>query len=160
MKPLFIVTVASLACVFSTAVAATPAKFISVNAPNAQKLVSSVAATHPEAKLLCLHADVPSAKVNAIIGSNDLARLGKVSSPHDLEVIGKPALVTERADKKGVYEMKLPVNDRDGRVVGMMVEQIAVSDAKNEVDALAKAVAVRGEIEQGILNTAWLFHKS
>ncbi len=71
-----------------TAFAATaPVPRIEVHAPYAQQLIEKIKSEHPEIQKLGLHAVPPGQTESAIIASNFPEKIGKLSSPSDLQTV-------------------------------------------------------------------------
>jgi hypothetical protein len=131
--------------------------YVPVNAPYAQDLVVKTKNAHPELQKLGLHAIPPGQTDYAIIASPITSKIGKKSSEGDLSVLtsGKPTV--ERNEKGQFYDLCLPISDAAGRPLGITVMEIPFSAAKNSDDALAKATAVRDEMQKNIPGHDQLF---
>ena len=131
-----------------------PANYVRVNAPFAQQLTLKTKATHPEIKKLGLHATLPGSTDNVIIGSDSPAKIGKKSSAADMEHLqsGKPFAV--RMEKDGIYDLLLPIADREGQGIdgGFVVMEVPFDKASSEEAALRIGTAVRDEMQRQIAN--------
>jgi hypothetical protein len=150
-----------LGCAISTALLWLPlhaaSVYVPVNAPYAQDLVVKTKNAHPELQKLGLHAIPPGQPDYAIIASPITSKIGKKSSEADLSVLtsGKPTV--EPNEKGQFYDLCLPISDAAGRPLGITVMEIPYSAAKNSDDALAKATAVRDEMQKNIPSHDQLF---
>lgn len=136
-----------------------PANYVSVNAPFAQQLTLKTKAAHAEIKKLGLHATLPGSNDNVIIGSDAPAKIGKKSSPADMEHLqsGKPFAV--RIEKDSIYDLLLPIADRSGGAVdgGFVVMEVPFDKAASEDAALRIGTVIRDEMQREIPNQAALY---
>jgi DNA-binding beta-propeller fold protein YncE len=131
--------------------------YVPVNAPYAQDLLVKTASEHPELQKLGLHAIPPGQKDYAIIANPITSKIGKKSSEDDLAVLhsGKPSV--KRNEKGSFYDLCLPISDAAGRPLGITVMEIPFASAKDTNEALAKATAVRDELQKNIPDHDKLF---
>lgn len=131
--------------------------YVPVNAPYAQSLVVATKTAHPELQKLGLHAIPPGQHDYAIIANAIPSKIGKKSSPADLSVLtsGKPRV--ERNDKGKFFDLCLPIADTSGNSVGITVMEIPYASATDADDAMAKAIAVRDEMQKKITSHDQLF---
>src|SRR5215475_11169476 len=132
----------------ASALAAQPV-YLPVNAPFPQEVVMTTMKAHPELQKLGLHAIPPGFSDYAIIASSFPSKIGKESSDTDLVVVksGKP---TVKANEEGkFFDLCLPFDDAKGLRIGITVMEIPFAFAKSGEDALAKATAVRDEMQIG-----------
>lgn len=138
--------------------AALPAQtvYIPVNAPYAQDLLVKIKNAHPELQKLGLHAIPPGQAAYAIIASPFPSKIGKESSGSDLTALsGQPFA---KPDEEGhFYDIRLPIADASGYPIGITVYEIPFGAATDLNDALAKATAIRDEIQKKIPNRDRLF---
>jgi DNA-binding beta-propeller fold protein YncE len=134
--------------------------YIPVNAPAAQDLVVATKNAHPELQKIGLHAIPPGQHDYAIIGSPTPSKIGKKSSESDLAVLysGTPSVTPN--DEGKFFDLCLPISDASERPIGITVMEIPFANAKDSVDALKKAAAVRDEMRAKIPSHAWLFAES
>ncbi len=134
--------------------------YLPENAPYAQDLVVATKNAHPELQKLGLHAIPPGQKEYAIIANAIPGKIGKESSAADLSVVnsGTP---TVRKDESGrFFDLCLPLSDAAGRPIGITVMEIPYAFAKDPDDALAKATAVRDQMQRQIASRVQLFEDS
>ena len=126
-----------------------------VEAPFALFLATQEMSAHPELKKIGIHAVPPGKTASQILGSNIPAKLGKKSSEADMAVVAsnKPKVST----RDGFFDLALPLNDRSGKPIGLMVMEIFSTQAKDEVSALAKGTAIRDEAATQLTDSAQLF---
>lgn len=131
--------------------------YIPVNAPAAQDLVIATKKAHPELQKLGLHAIPPGQHDYAIIANAIVSKIGKKSSESDLTVVYSsiPSVQSNRQGK--FFDLCLPIGDRAGRQIGITVMEIPFGYAKDSNEALAKATAIRDEMQTKIVSHAWLF---
>jgi hypothetical protein len=134
--------------------------YVPVNAPYAQDLVVKTKNEHPELQKLGLHAIPPGQKDYAIIASPITSKIGKKSSEGDLSVLNSGKPTNERNDKGKFYDLCLPISDVAGHPLGITVMEIPYASAKDSDDALAKATAVRDEMQKNISSHDQLFEAS
>jgi DNA-binding beta-propeller fold protein YncE len=131
--------------------------YLHVKAPYAETLIVNTKTAHKELQKLGLHAIPPGEREYAIIANNFPEKVGKKSSTGDLAVVqtGKPSV---KKDEKGkFYDLKLPIADAAGKPIGLTVMEIPYKVANDSEDALAKAAAIRDEIQAQIPSHARLF---
>ena len=104
-----------------------------------------------------LHAIPPDGKDSVIIANFNTSRIGIKSSAGDLEAVkdGKTSCV--RKDDGSFYNLKLPLKDTAGQVIGILVMEMPYSSAANELEAIAKAEQIRQDLAQQIPNAQSLF---
>ncbi|MBO0723195.1 MAG: hypothetical protein J2P41_20395, partial [Blastocatellia bacterium] len=122
--------------------------YLPVNAPFPQEVVKATMKAHPELQKLGLHAIPPGFSDYAIIASSFPSKIGKKSSDADLAVVksGKPTVKTNEKGK--FFDLCLPFDDAKGIRLGITVMEIPFAQAKSDVDALAKATAIRDEMRE------------
>jgi DNA-binding beta-propeller fold protein YncE len=143
--------------VATAAAAAAQTVYFPVNAPYAQDLVVATKNAHPELQKLGLHAIPPGQSDYAIIANAITSKIGKKSSAADLTVVrtGKAAVKRDEAGK--FFDLCLPIADSSERPIGITVLEIPFAFAKDTDDALAKAAAVRDQMQAKIASHAQLF---
>lgn len=139
-----------------SAMPALPAK-IEVHAPFAQQLIVKIKAEHPEIQKLSLHAVPPGQTESAIIASNLPQKIGKVSSPGDLQTVaaGKPNV--HRIDQGSFWDTFVPVHNRHGRVIGFLIMEVPFSTASTEAGAIAEGIRIRNEVQRQVPTLETLF---
>src|ERR1700758_272851 len=148
-------SVPSGACVFFIAAAVyaqqpSPANYIHVSAPFAQKIVVEEMQQHGnQIQKIGLHAVPPAATDNVIIACNIPAKIGKKSSAPDMAILaaGKPHLL--RDEKGKFYDLAFPIQDKKGRDIGggLLVMEVPFANAANEEQALQIGGAIRDELQ-------------
>jgi hypothetical protein len=134
--------------------------YIPVTAPYAETLVINTKAAHKELQKLGIHAVPPGQHDYCIIANGIPGKIGKKSSAADLTVVdaGKP---TVKFNEKGkFYDLALPIADASGKQFGLTVMEIPDKFAKDNDEALAKAAAVRDEMQAQIPDVARLFEEA
>jgi hypothetical protein len=128
-----------------------------VQAPRALQLESETLSSHPYLRKMGLHAIPPGGKDSVIIANFNTSRIGIKSSAGDLEAVkdGKTSCV--RKDDGSFYNLKLPLKDTAGQVIGILVMEMPYSSAANELEAIAKAEQIRQDLAQQIPNAQSLF---
>ena len=138
-----------------------PANYIQVNAPAAQRLVVAEKNKHTEIKKLGLHATPPDAKDNVIIASDAPGKIGKKSSPADMEHLaaGKPLAL--RIDKEQIFDLMLPITDAKGGDLngGFVVMEVPFDKASDEQQALKIGIAIRDELQSEIASKSALYQR-
>lgn len=136
-----------------------PANYVRVDAPFAQQLTVKTKAAHPEIKKLGLHATLPGGPDNAIIGSDTPAKIGKKSSAADMEHLGAGKPFVVRIEKEGIYDLLLPIADRDGHAIdgGFVVMEVPLDKAASQEEALRIGSTIRDEMQQQIPTQAALY---
>jgi hypothetical protein len=139
--------------------AALPANYIHVDAPAAERLVMDVKAHHPEIKKLGLHAVPPAATDNVIVASETPAKIGKKSSPADLEKLAQHKPIAVRIEKDGIYDLLLPITDAHGGDLngGFVVMEVPFANAQSEEEALRIGARIRDELQAKIPSRSALY---
>jgi DNA-binding beta-propeller fold protein YncE len=134
--------------------------YIPAYGPAAQELVVTTKNAHPELQKLGLHAIPPAQHDYAIIANAIPSKIGKKSSESDLSVLysGTPSVKPNDAGR--FFDLCLPISDAIGRPIGITVMEIPFASAADSRTALAKATAVRNEMQRKIKSHAWLFAES
>lgn len=127
-------------------------------APYAQKLVANLHKTHKDLLFIGLHVNPPTGDTtNVIIASTVVQKVGKQSSPGDMEVINKGVLRLKTKTKDSFYEVCLPIATATHQPLGMVVIQIDFKHAKSIVEALQKGLKIRDDFEKEISSKEALF---
>jgi len=126
-----------------------------VEAPYAQYLATATMSAHPELKKVGIHAVPPGKTESQILGSNIPSKLGKKSSAPDMAVLkaNKPNVTS----KEGFFDLALPLNDKAGQPIGLLVMEIFSQQAQSESDALAKGTAIGNGLSRQITSVSQLF---
>jgi DNA-binding beta-propeller fold protein YncE len=131
--------------------------YVPVNAPYAQELVVAARSAHPELQKLGLHAIPPGQKDYAITANNFPSKIGKSSSAADLAVVRSGQPTVKKDDRGKFFDLCLPLSDASGLAIGITVMEIPYAFATDSGDALAKATAVRDQLQARIPSAARLF---
>lgn len=137
------------------AAAALPAAAQTAYSIQAQQLLDSTLARHPEVTVMALHVTPPQGKDNIIIASN-IGRIGKKADADDLRVLasGKPLIERTRT---GDISVELPLQEAGGQTVGVLGATISAKAAADKDQALLLALAVRDELRSGTASLDALF---
>jgi len=148
-------------CPAQTAPSPTPAVFISVDAPTAQRLILEEKQKHPEIVKIGLHATPPSSKDNAIIACDIPSKIGKKSSDNDMKNLAAGKPISTRIDKEKIFDLMLPITDAQGGDLngGFVVMEVPFSRADNEEQALKIGIAIRDELQRAIPSKAALYER-
>lgn len=133
-------------------------RYLKVNAPYAQRLLTEAKAAHPELKKIGLHVVPPGETESCIIANPVTSKIGKVSSARDLTVVtsGQPK-VYPHPEEGGFFDLGLPMFDAGKRPIGLMVMEVPYKFAMNSDDALAIGLKIRDEIAAQIPDKQALF---
>lgn len=104
-----------------------------------------------------IHVIPPGEKDEAIIACSVPSKIGKKSSPTDLEIeqTGKPAVKT--VTDGSFYDLALPLTDANQHPIGMIVMEMRFTGASSADDSIAKAQAITNAIEAKIPSLTALF---
>ena len=136
-----------------------PANYIRVSAPTAQRLTVQMLAAHPEIKKLGLHATPDGGADNAIIGSDTPGKIGKKSSAPDMQHLASGQPFVTRIDKDGIYDLLLPIADRQGKSIGdgFVVMEVPIATVAGEGEALKIGEAIRDQMQREIPSKSALY---
>ena len=129
-----------------------PSTYLQVSAPLAQSVLVKVKASHDDIVKLGLHAVPPRATDNVIIANITPSKIGKKSSPADLEKLAKNTPIAVRVDKGKIFDLLIPITDAKGRDLdgGFVVMEVPYAKASNEAEALKIGVSIRDEVQRQI----------
>ena len=118
-----------------------------------------VKSRHAEIKKLGLHAVPPGATDNVIIGSETPSKIGKKSSPADLDKLAQHKPIALRVEKDGIYDLLLPITDAHGSDLngGFVVMEVPFANASSEDEALRIGARIRDELQAKIPNKSALY---
>jgi hypothetical protein len=128
-----------------------------VNAPFAESLVLSMLSTHPELRKLGLHVVPPGQTDSLIIANANSSRIGFKSTGGDLDAVKDGKTYCSKKDNGAFYNLKLPLLDAAGQRIGILVMEMPFTSASDNVDAVAKAEAIRAELAKQIPGLNSLF---
>ena len=129
-----------------------------VDAHFAQHLVTQAMSTHPELQKMGIHVVPPGGNDDCIIACSVPSKIGKKSSPNDLQVeqSGKPTVKT--VTEGSFYDLALPLSDAGNHPIGLIVMEMRFSGASSPDDAVQKAATIRDSLQQQIPNLQALFN--
>lgn len=138
-----------------------PAALIPVDAPTAQRLILAELNKHPEIIKIGLHAIPPTAADNAIIACSVPSKIGKKSSPSDMENLAAGKPLSKRIDKEKIFDLMLPITDTRGGDLngGFVVMEVPFDKAANDEQALKIGIAIRDELQSAISSKAALYQR-
>jgi hypothetical protein len=136
-----------------------PSTYMHVSAPLAEAVLVKVKAKHDDIVKLGLHAVPPGETDNVIIANITPSKIGKKSSPTDLEKLAKQTPIAVRSDKHQIFDLLIPITDANGGDLdgGFIVMEVPYANASNEQQALKIGVAIRDEVQRQIPSKAALY---
>ena len=96
----------------------------------------------------------------SVIANGNATRLGIRTSEGDFAAVKSAKIYGPRIEDGQFYNMKMPMLDAQHRQIGILVMEIACTDAVSEEDAAQKALAIREEVAQKIPSLESLFTKA
>jgi hypothetical protein len=129
-----------------------PSTYMHVNAPLAQSILIKVKARHDDIVKLGLHAMPPGTSDNVIIANIVPAKIGKKSSPADMEKLAQNKPIAVRLDKSQTFDLLIPITDAKGRDLdgGFIVMEVPYAKANSEEEALKIGIGIRDEVQRQI----------
>lgn len=128
-----------------------------VNAPAAENIVLETLSSHPLLRRMGLHVIPPGRENMILIANGNATRIGIRTSPSDFAAVKSGKIYGPRIEDGKFYNMKMPMFDAQGRRIGILVMEIACTDAVSEEDAARKAESIRNEVSQKIPSLEFLF---
>jgi DNA-binding beta-propeller fold protein YncE len=128
-----------------------------VNAPVAEKIVLETLSAHPLLRRIGLHVIPPGRENMILIANGNATRVGIRTSPGDFAAVKSGGIYGPRIEDGEFYNMKMSMFDAQGRRIGILVMEIACTDAVSEEDAARKAESIRKEVSQKIPSLESLF---
>jgi hypothetical protein len=128
-----------------------------VNAPRAEEIVLQTLSSHPLLRRMGLHVIPPGHEHMILIANGNATRLGIQTSEGDFAAVKSGKIYGPRIEDGEFYNMKMPMFDAQGRRIGILVMEIACTDAVSEEDAAQKAAAIREEVAKKIPSLESLF---
>jgi hypothetical protein len=128
-----------------------------VNAPRAEEIVLEALSSHPLLRRMGLHVIPPGREHMILIANGNATRLGIRTSEGDFAAVKSGTIYGPRIEDGNFYNMKMPMFDAQGRSIGILVMEIAGTDAVSEEDAAQKAAAIRKEVASRIPSLESLF---
>jgi hypothetical protein len=92
-----------------------------------------------------------------LVANGNATRVGIHTSEGDFAAVKSGKTYGPRIADGEFFNMKMPMSDAQGRRIGILVKEIACTDATSEEDAAQKAEKIRAEVEQKIPNLESLF---
>jgi hypothetical protein len=115
----------------------------------AQKLVDETQAKHPELLVLAVRAPTRAAPDLVVLGST-FGRHGKMADADDMKIFNATDPVTGVYSNGKRFGVDLPLSDAAGRKVGTMNVGYALRPGDDQKALLARALALRDEIQKRI----------
>jgi len=128
-----------------------------VNAPRAEEIILETLSAHPLLRKVGLHVIPPSGEKMILIANGNATRIGISTSEGDFAAVKNGKIYGPKIEDGQFYNMKMPMFDAQGRSIGILVMEIAGTDAASEEDAAQKAAAIRKEVESKIPSLESLF---
>jgi hypothetical protein len=128
-----------------------------VNAPRAEEIVLETLSAHPLLRRMGLHVIPPGREHMILIANGNATRIGIRTSEGDFAAVKAGKIYGPRIEDGQFYNMKMPMFDAQHRQIGILVMEIACTDAVSEEDAAQKAAAIREEVAKKIPNLGSLF---
>jgi len=130
---------------------------LSAHAPVAEHIILEELSLHPLLRKIGLHVIPPGQQTMVIVANGNQTRIGIPTSEGDFAAVKSGATYGPRIADGDFYNMKMPMFDAHGRRIGILVMEIAGTDATSPEDAVHKAENVRSEIEKKIPSLKALF---
>lgn len=128
-----------------------------VHAPRAEQIVLETLSAHPLLRRIGLHVIPPGNNTMVLIANGNATRIGIHTSEGDFAAVKDGKIYGPKIEDGQFYNMKMPMFDAQHRRIGILVMEIACTDAVSQKDAAHKADAIRQEIEQKIPSLESLF---
>lgn len=128
-----------------------------VHAPVAQKIVLEELSEHPLIRRIGLHVIPPGGKTMILIANGNETRLGIHTSEGDFAAVESGKIYGPLIADGNFYNMKMKMVDASGRPIGILVMEIAGTDATDKEDAARKAETIRAELAKKIPSLEALF---
>jgi DNA-binding beta-propeller fold protein YncE len=128
-----------------------------VNAPRAEEIVLETLSAHPLLRRIGLHVIPPGREHMILIANGNATRIGIRTSEGDFAAVKAGKIYGPRIEDGQFYNMKMRMFDTQHRQIGILVMEIACTDAVSEEDAAQKAAAIREEVAKKIPSLESLF---
>jgi DNA-binding beta-propeller fold protein YncE len=128
-----------------------------VAAPHALKIEMEMLSAHPDFRKMGLHAVPPGGKDSVIIANANTSRIGIKSSQGDLDAVKDGKIYCIKRDDGSFFNVKMPLQDISGRVIGILVMEMPITSADDEKEAVHKALGIQHEVAQMIPDYQSLF---
>jgi len=129
-----------------------------VEAHYAQYLVTSEMSLHAELQKMGVHVIPPNALDEIIVACSVPSKIGKKSSPADLEEERSGKSFVKMVTEGSFYDLALLLSDQKSRAIGAVVMELPFSAASSPEDAVHKAEAIRDEMQRQIPSREALFN--
>jgi DNA-binding beta-propeller fold protein YncE len=136
---------------------ASPVEQIPVSAPRAEQIALETLSAHPLLRKIGLHAIPPGGDKMVIVANGNATRVGIPTSQSDFAALKNGGIYGPKIEDGQFYNMKMPMFDAQHRQIGILVMEIACTDAVSEEDAAKKADAIRREIAEKVPDVNSLF---
>jgi hypothetical protein len=138
-----------------------PSTYMHVSAPLAQSVLIRVKAQHDDIVKLGLHAVPPGESDNVIIANIAPEKIGKKSSPADMEKLAQNKPIAVALNKSETFDLLIPITDASGGDLdqGFVVMEVPFSKAANEEEALKIGVRIRDEVQSQIPSRAAMYQQ-
>jgi hypothetical protein len=133
---------------------------LSVSSPLAEQIALETLSAHPLLRKVGLHAIPPGADKMVIIANGNATRIGILTSKSDFAAVKEGKIYGPKIDDGQFYNMKMFMFDAQHRQIGILVMEIACTDATSVADAASKAEAIRQEMAAKIPDVNALFAKN
>jgi hypothetical protein len=126
--------------------------------PQAQRLVESTLAKHPEAAHIVLHVTPPGAPDtdNLVIASN-IGRIGKKADEDDLRIMHTGHVETVVAKSGDRFNVSMPLLDAPGRTIGVVAVGFPYKPGDDQAALAANAERIRDELRPQVADVKDLF---
>jgi DNA-binding beta-propeller fold protein YncE len=128
-----------------------------VNSPMAERIALETLSAHPLLRRIGLHVIPPGRQKMILIANGNATRIGIHTSEGDFAAVKSGKTYGPRIADGEYYNMKMLMFDAQGRKIGILVMEIACTDATSEEDAAKKAESIRSEVAQKIPSLESLF---
>ena len=129
-----------------------------VHAPKALDLDLATMSAHSDLRKMGIHAIPPGGHDSLIIANVNTTRIGIKSSDGDLDAVKDGKIYCAKKDDGTFYNVKQPLKDASGKVIGILVMEIPYSSAATEDDAVREGESIGREVAQRIPNYDSLFN--
>ena len=128
-----------------------------VSAPRALELDMATMSAHHDLRKMGLHAIPPGGSDSVIIANANTSRIGIKSSAGDLAAVKDGNTYCVNRDDGAFFNLKLPLKDTAGSIIGILVMEIPYTSVSNQKEAIQKAEGIRQELGRQIPNKQALF---
>jgi DNA-binding beta-propeller fold protein YncE len=129
-----------------------------VHAPKALDLDLATMSAHSDLRKMGIHAIPPGGHDSLIIANVNTTRIGIKSSDGDLDAVKEGKIYCAKKDDGAFYNVKQPLKDASGKVIGILVMEIPYSSAATEDDAVREGESIGRDVAQQIPSYNSLFN--